>query len=138
MTLLIAIIILGLTASAHAKDLTDVTYHECYDGDTCRITIPNIPEVIGQHALIELASTNAPEIKGKCEREKVLAIQARDRLIGILEKAHRIDLIDPKRGANYRIVAKVIADGQNVSEILIQEGLAETKRRGKKRKNWCE
>ena len=138
MTLLIAIIILSLTTSAHAKDFTDVTYHTCYDGNTCRITIPSLPEVRGQHALIEVAGINTPELKGKCEREKHLAIQARDRISGILEKAHRIDLIDPKLAANYRIVANVIADGQDMSEILLREGLADTKRRGKRKKNWCE
>ena len=33
---------LGLAPSAFAADFTNVTYHRCYDGDTCTFTIPDV------------------------------------------------------------------------------------------------
>ena len=139
MPFVIAILLLCcFMTSVHAKDFFDITYHTCYDGDTCRVTIPSMPEVVGQHILVQIADIDAPEIKGKCEQEERLAIHAQDRVRGLLKKAQRIDLRDAKRGTNFRLVAKVIADGQDISKLLVREGLAITHRRGKKKKDWCE
>jgi len=38
--LFLLIATLALTPSAFAADLPNVTYHRCYDGDTCAFTIP--------------------------------------------------------------------------------------------------
>lgn len=62
----------------NAQDFLNVTYHTCYDGDTCKVSIPDVPEVFGDHISIRLKGIDTPEIKEKCEQEKVLTKQARD------------------------------------------------------------
>jgi endonuclease YncB( thermonuclease family) len=42
----------------------------------------------------------------------------------MLGQARRIDLIDAKRGKIFRIVARVLADGKDVGQILIDRGMA--------------
>ena len=33
---------------AFAADFPNVTYHRCYDGDTCTVTIPGLPPLFGE------------------------------------------------------------------------------------------
>ena len=54
-----------------------------------------------------------------------------------LEQAHSITLKNVERGKYFRIVATVEADGQDVSDLLIQEGLAVPYDGGTKVKDWC-
>jgi len=73
---------------------------------------------------------DTPEIKGKCEKEKNLAKEARELVRGLLNNAQTITLTiddNPKevRGKYFRIVGRLIADGVDISDLLIwrQEGL---------------
>ncbi len=86
---------------------------------------------------------DTPEIRGKCQKEKDLAYEARDLVRGLLNNAQTITLsIDdnPKevRGKYFRIVARLEADGQDISELLIQRQLAVPYDGGTKVKDWCE
>jgi len=54
-----------------------------------------------------------------------------------LEHAHAITLKNVERGKYFRIVATVEADGQDVADLLIQEGLAVVYDGGTKVKDWC-
>ncbi len=55
-----------------------------------------------------------------------------------LRTAQSITLKNVERGKYFRIVATVDADGQDVSDLLIQEGLAVPYDGGTKGKDWCE
>ena len=68
----------------------------------------------------------------------LLTKQARDVARELLSHAQQIDLENADRGKYFRIVATVEADGQDVSDFLIQEGLAVPYDGGTKGKNWCE
>ena len=76
-------------------------------------------------------------MRGKCQQEKDLAIKARNRVRDLLSQAHSIILKDVERGKYFRLVASVEADGQDVSDLLIQEGLAVPYDGGTKTKDWC-
>jgi len=52
--------------------------------------------------------------------------------------AESITLKNVQRGKYFRLVASVEADGQDVSDLLIQEGLAVVYDGGTKVKDWCE
>ena len=54
-----------------------------------------------------------------------------------LRTAQSIPLKNVERGKYFRIVARVEADGQDVSDLLIQEGLAVAYDGGAEGKNWC-
>lgn len=51
-------------------------------------------------------------------------------------QASKIELLDPKRDKYFRILAKVVADGQEVSHELVKAGLARPYDGGKKMR-WC-
>ena len=108
-----------------------------YDGDTFRANIPDYPPIIGRHMGIRINGVDTPEMRGKCEQEKVLARKAKQYTVTKLRNAKTIELLNMQRGKYFRIVADVYADGQSVGEGLVREGLAVVYDGGKKFKDWC-
>ena len=94
--------------------------------------------IIGDDMGIRVRGLDTPEIRGRCDREKELARQARDYARTILERAERIDLVDIERGRYFRIVATVLVDGVDLAEILIDAGLAVPYDGNGPRPDWCE
>jgi endonuclease YncB( thermonuclease family) len=90
--LLLALILIPIPS--FAADFSTVTYHRCYNGDTCTFTIPGVHPLFGEKISVRLAGIDASEIEGKCEQEKALAKKTRDLVRGILPTARRIDLIN--------------------------------------------
>ena len=121
---LLIVFLLSGASTAHATDFLNVTYHTCYDGDTCKVTIAGLPEVFGDHIPIRLKGIDTPEIKGQCAKEKALARIARDIVRTRLEQARRVDVKDAERGKYFRLVARLEADGVDLSALLIEKGLA--------------
>jgi endonuclease YncB( thermonuclease family) len=108
-----------------------------YDGDTIRVNIKHLPPIIGQNIRVRLSNIDTPEIKGQCSRENKLALIARDRLRHLVNNAHTIEIHNLQRGKYFRIVADLILDGQNASEMLIREKLGVPYNGGKKIHSWC-
>ena len=108
-----------------------------YDGDTFRANIPDYPPIIGQHMSIRINGVDTPEMRGKCEQEKMLARKAKQYTVTALRNAKTIELRNLQRGKYFRIVADVYADGVNVGDQLIKEGLAVVYDGGRKAKDWC-
>ena len=125
--------------------LADITYDSVsiaevtsiYDGDTFRANIPDYPPIIGQHMGIRINGVDTPEMRGKCEQEKLLARKAKQYTVTMLRSAKTIELRNMQRGKYFRIVADVYADGQSVGGGLVREGLAVVYDGGKKVKDWC-
>jgi endonuclease YncB( thermonuclease family) len=112
-------------------------FHGCYDGDTCTVSLPaSVPALFGDHITIRLAGIDTPEIKGICEEEKALARQAQALTQKLMVQATRIELLEPQRDKYFRILARVMADGQEVAHELVKAGLA-VKYDGGKKKRWC-
>lgn len=118
-------------------DFDQAVYHTCYDGDTCMMSLPGIHPLFGDHIPVRLAGIDTPEMKGQCEREKQLARQARDLIRAALGQAGAITLRKASRDKYFRIDARVLADGQDLSEILLAQGLAVPYDGGTKTKDWC-
>ena len=107
-----------------------------YDGDTFRVNIDSLPSIVGKNIPVRLEGVDTPEINGKCQYEKDLALEARDFVSSKLSNAVEILLNDLQRGKYFRIVAKVYIDGVSLEEELLQNGLAYQYNGGKK-SNWC-
>ena len=107
-----------------------------YDGDTFRVNIDSLPSIVGKNIPVRLEGVDTPEINGKCQYEKDLALEARDFVRSKLANAVEILLNDLQRGKYFRIVAKVYIDGVSLEEELLQNGLAYQYNGGKK-SNWC-
>jgi len=85
---------------------------------------------------------DTPEIRGQCQKEKDLAYEARDLVRGLLDNAQVVTLTiddNPKevRGKYFRIVGRLMVDGVDISDLLIQRHLAVLYDGGKKIKDWC-
>ena len=135
---------------ALAATISNVTIVSCYDADTCRVDLPRSAfnddwayQLFGHNIPIRVEGIDTPEIRGKCQKEKDLAYKARDLVRGLLGNAQTITLTiddNPKevRGKYFRIVGRLMADGQDISDLLIQKNVAVLYDGGTKVKDWCD
>ena len=107
-----------------------------YDGDTFRADIRGLPDIIGKNIAIRILGIDTPEIKGKCEEEKVVAIKARDFSRKALFNAKTIILKNLKRDKYFRLLADVYFDETDLADALLVNNLA-VKYSGKKKSSWC-
>ena len=107
-----------------------------YDGDTFRVNIDSLPPIVGKNIAIRLNGVDTPEIKGKCQYEKDLALEARDFVRNKLANAKEIKLTKIERGKYFRVVARVVIDGESLEQELLDHGLA-YKYSGGKKSSWC-
>ncbi len=105
----------------------------CYDGDTCYVTID------GKNQKIRLLELDTPEIsKPKCDAELVLGLKARDFVNDLIKNAKTIQFItDYELDYFGRILSYLIIDGEDVSALLIKNGLGVVYKKGHKM-DWCE
>ena len=104
----------------------------CHDGDTCYVTID------GQDAKIRLLELDTPEISlPKCDAEFELASKARDFINNLIKNAKTIEFeTDYERDYYGRILSYLIIDGEDVSALLVREGLGVVYKKGHKM-DWC-
>ena len=107
-----------------------------YDGDTFRVDINSLPPIIGKNIAIRLNGIDTPEIRGKCQYEKDLAVKARDFVRNKLANAKEIKLTKLQRGKYFRVVADVMIDGVSLEKELLENKLA-YKYTGAKKSSWC-
>jgi len=107
-----------------------------YDGDTFRVNIDSLPPIVGKNIAIRVNGVDTPEIRGKCQYEKDLALEARDFVRGKLANAKEIKLTNLQRGKYFRVVANVVVDGVSLELELLDNGLAYEYSGGKK-VGWC-
>ena len=133
---LICFLTLNTYAAKQYGSVTVSKVISVYDGDTFRVNIDSLPPIVGKNIPVRLEGVDTPEINGKCQHEKDLALEARDFVRSKLSNAVEILLNDLQRGKYFRIVAKVYIDGVSLEEELLQNGLAYQYNGGKK-SNWC-
>ena len=140
--LMVLILFLLTATSSHSEqsfgDYEGAIYVRNYDGDTITFDLPNLHPIIGNKIAIRVNGIDTPEIRGKCDKEKYDAKQAKGMVEEFLKDAERIDLKNMGRGKYFRIVADVYADGENLAEALVDSGMAVKYDGGKKNARWCE
>ena len=138
---LLVILLLCGSYNSYAKSFGDfegAEYVRNYDGDTITFNLPGLHPIIGEKISIRVNGIDTPEIRGKCEKEKYDAKQAKEMVADILKDAEKINLKNMERGKYFRIAADVIVDEENLADMLIEAGIAVRYDGGKKMKNWCE
>ncbi len=125
------------SVSAIDPHFHNVTFHRCYHAHSCFVSIPNVPNIFGDVILIRIAGIDTPEILGQCDKEKQLALKARNFVNTVLENAREIELFDLERGEHFYLTARIMANGKNVSKLLLDKkfALPATDKPGKP--NWC-
>jgi len=139
---IITIIILSSIVNASSFKNTiynDVNVSEVtsiYDGDTFRANLKGYPDIIGKRIPVRINGIDAPEIKGKCYKEKALAREAKMLAVEKLRNSKSIILKNVKRGKYFRIIADVYVDGESLADILLERNLAK-EYNGSKKIDWC-
>ena len=118
-------------------DYEGAIYVRNYDGDTITFNLPNLHPIIGKKIAVRINGIDTPEIRGKCDKEKYDAKQAKGMVEDLLKDAERIDLKNIQRGKYFRIIADVYADGENLAKALVDSGMAVRYNGGKKNSRWC-
>lgn len=138
--MVLALTLLALKAQATAADdarlLIPVTVTRVYDGDTITAHAEIWP---GQNVAtgVRLNGIDTPEIRGRCDAERELAIKARDRLRELIAAASLVQIADPFHGRwAGRVVARVLVDGADAGAVLVSAGLAR-EYGGGRRESWC-
>ena len=90
--LLILILLYSPALAKSFGDYQGAVYLQNYDGDTITFNLPNLHPIIGEKISLRVNGIDTPEIKGKCEKEKYDAQQARDMVADILKDAEQITL----------------------------------------------
>ena len=133
------LILVSFSINAAEKEYGNVMVKEItsiYDADTFRVNIEGWPDIVGKHVSIRVLGVDAPELRGKCESEKIAARKAKQHTVGLLRSGKVIELRNMKRGKYFRILANVFIDGNSLAESLINNDLARPYDGGK-RQGWC-
>ena len=136
--LLVAICLISFTVikANESESYTIEKIISVYDGDTFRADIRGLPDIIGKNIAIRILGIDTPEIKGKCEEEKIVAIKARDFSRKALLNAKTITLKNLKRDKYFRLLADVYFDDIDLANALLVNNFA-VKYSGKKKSSWC-
>lgn len=110
-----------------------------YDGDTLSVGMfATYQGITSSRETVRIINIDAPEIRGKCDEEKALAIKARDFIEGW--HGRRITLVVPDkrpRDQYGRLLAYVRNErGEDLGEKLVEAGLA-VRWAGKRHQGWC-
>jgi endonuclease YncB( thermonuclease family) len=136
---LLLVVILAILPAQAAPQYGTVTVSKVisvYDGDTFRVNIDSLPPIVGKNIPIRVNGVDTPEIRGKCQYEKNLALDARDFVRNKLANAKEIKLTNLQRGKYFRVVASVLVDGVSLEQELLDKKLAYSYDGGTKL-NWC-
>ena len=134
--LCVATITLSTQAAPQYGTVTISKVISVYDGDTFRVNIDSLPPIVGKNIAIRVNGVDTPEIRGKCQHEKSLALEARDFVRGRLSNAKEIKLTNLQRGKYFRVVANVLVDGVSLEQELLDNELA-YEYHGKRKLSWC-
>lgn len=126
------------TCDHNSNSFNCVKFLKNYDGDTISVNIDGQHHLFGKNISVRIRGIDTPEIKGASECEKKSARNAKKLVFNLLKNAKRVDLKNVSRGKYFRVVADVVFDGKNLSEILVKNKLAVFYGGGKKQLvDWC-
>jgi endonuclease YncB( thermonuclease family) len=109
----------------------------CYDGDTCYVLAPSLPEPL-QKMSVRILGIDTPEIRGECDAEKKLAYEGREFANKIFRAAEKIEFANLKWDKyGGRVLVDVYLDGKLYKDEIINAGLARPYDGGTK-ESWCE
>ena len=118
-------------------ELRDYKNSVCYDGDTCYITMKSLPKSLSKMT-VRILGIDTPELRGKCAKEKELAMKAKIFANLIFLEARKIEFKDLKWDKyGGRILSNVYLDGYLYADMIINEQLAVPYDGGKK-EGWCD
>ena len=108
----------------------------CNDGDTCRVSLPDLPDVFATMG-VRLRGIDAAELRGsQCPLEKCLALDARDKLVSMVV-GRNATLVDCAPDKYFRLLCDVSVDGEDVGGKLLRGGYAVRYTGRGAKHDWC-
>ena len=108
----------------------------CYDGDTCYVLAPALPEPL-QKMSVRILGIDTPEMRAECAEEKKLALKGRELANKMFRSAEKIEFNNLKWDKyGGRVLADVYLDGKSYKDEIINAGLARPYDGGTK-ESWC-
>lgn len=108
----------------------------CHDGDTCRVSLPGLPDVFATMG-VRLRGIDAAELRGaQCPLEKCLALDARDKLVSMVV-GRNATLDDCAPDKYFRLLCDVSVDGADVGSQLLRGGYAVRYTGRGPKHDWC-
>ena len=109
----------------------------CYDGDTCYVIAPTLPEPL-QKMSVRILGIDTPEMRAECAEEKKLALKGREFANNMFRSAEKIEFANLKWDKyGGRVLVDVYLDGKLYKDEIINAGLARPYDGGTK-ESWCE
>jgi len=149
--ILLTFLFLLISSNAIAQEYMLLPIVAVYDGDTIKTNLSwRLPTPLNKVS-IRIYGVDSPELpaasyfitgklgRAKCDKEAILALEAKSRVIEIVGDYTRMKVTNYKWGRNgARIVANVSVGGVDIAKTLISEGLAvEYYGKGTKQ-DWCQ
>lgn len=135
--ILTSLLIASFTFQARAVENFKAKYLKNYDGDTITVNLNCDIPLFCKKMSIRVNGIDTPEIKGNCDKEKILGKEAKH-FVYLQLKSHKfIDLRNCKKGKYFRLVCDVYYNDILLSQKLLNQNLAVKYYGGKKNKNWC-
>lgn len=121
-----------------ARPLRVKAFHGCHGSDTCTVSLADLPPLFGEHINMRLLGIDTPKVNGQCEHEKSLAQQAKALIERIGRDAKQIEITDVLRDKEFRILGRLVMDGEDLGSKLLAAGLAVPYNDAGKIKDWCQ
>jgi micrococcal nuclease len=138
LTYIVLLWLVAVSTSVADFTLTLPTPVRVIDGDTLAVTLDNIPAPLNKIS-VRLLGIDTPELRGKCVREKELALAAKKFTTAFVRK-HPILIATKLRWDKYggRVDGVVTTpEGESLSDLLVAQGLAKSYRGQGLKTNWC-
>jgi endonuclease YncB( thermonuclease family) len=109
----------------------------CYDGDTCYVIAPTLPEPL-QKMSVRILCIDTPEMRAECAEEKKLALKGREFANKMFRAAEKIEFANLKWDQyGGRVLVDDYLEGKLYKDEIINAGLARPYDGGTK-ESWCE
>ncbi len=133
-TLALVLVLLPGLALADVPGPINAQVVSVYDGDTLTVDAQPWPAVTFRVS-VRVDGIDTPEIRGRCQAEKDLAIQARDFVRATVGETVQLTKVHLGKYAG-RVIAVVWVGEQRLARVLIQAGLGRPYDGGA-REGWC-
>lgn len=123
-----------VSAHTETRNLSTLIYRECFESNECEFSFPQTEPGPGKGLRIRLAGIHTPRVNASCEQEAFLGNQAKNILHDYLSSAIHIELRNVSEKGK-ALTGRLVTDGQDLSELLVSQGLAVLF--GREKKDWC-
>ena len=124
--LLLALLLCNCASKQRIKktyDFKHVKLNRVIDGDTFKADIKYVNGLLGKDISVRINGIDTPEVRTKDQCEKVKGTAAKLYLESKLKNT-KFYLENCGRGKFFRIICDVIANGENIGDLMVQKGYA--------------